>query len=59
MQVLAAKLETAMGAYNRSVADAERMLASKDALLQRYKDEAQSAVAKVLSLQVRPRQAGA
>jgi chromosome segregation ATPase len=51
--LLAGKLEAAMVAYSRSVADTERMLTSKDALLQRYKAEAQTAAAKVASLQVR------
>lgn len=51
--MLAAKLEDAMTAYNRSVADAERLIAHKNALLQRYKAEAQAAAGKVSSLQVR------
>ena len=53
VQALATKLEDAMAAYSRSAADAERLLASKDALLCKWKAEAQTAASKAATLQAR------
>eukprot|EP00892_Ulva_mutabilis_P003208 jgi/Ulvmu1/12889/UM098_0077.1 len=47
VQLLAAKLEETMQAYNRSVAEAEHMMCAKEEILRKYKAEARSAAAKL------------
>lgn len=53
VQMLAGKLEESLTAYNRSAAETERVLTAKEALLRKYKAEAQSSVAKLAAAEVR------
>lgn len=52
VQMLSAKLEETMSAYNRSVAEAERMMSAKEGILRKYKAEARGAAAKLHVSQV-------
>lgn len=52
VQMLSAKLEETMSAYNRSVAEAERMMSAKEEILQKYKVEARGAAVKLHASQV-------
>ena len=42
MRALAAKLEATLASCNKSVAEAERMIEAKEAMMAKWKEEAQS-----------------
>ena len=52
VQLLSTKLEEAIFAYNRSVAEAEHMMSAKEEILRKYKAEARGAAAKLHVSQV-------
>jgi hypothetical protein len=52
LQALSVRLEDTVSAYSSSVADAERLLASKDSLLRKYRHEARSLASKLQCMQV-------
>lgn len=52
VQLLTSKLEDTLVAYNRSVAEAERMMSAKEEILRKYKTEARGAAAKLNISQV-------